>query len=216
MRLLKTMDLGRCEYEKTLVIQFDALEKRQRDEIEDTLILVEHPPVITLGSNAMKSNVIASETFLNEQGICLFQTNRGGDVTYHGPGQLVGYPIVDIRSNKIGIKSFVRNIEEVFIQLLKNEFGIQAERISKHTGVWVGNEKIVAIGLVVKKGVTMHGFAFNINTNLQHFDWIIPCGITDKGVTSLEKITGIRGDVAFVKKLVIAYFSHVFDYGEGR
>ncbi|WP_026478865.1 lipoyl(octanoyl) transferase LipB [Alkaliphilus transvaalensis] len=212
---LNIVELGRCDYEKALDIQFNTLEKRQNKEIEDTLILVEHPPVITLGSNAMVSNIIASEEFLKGQGIQLHKTNRGGDVTYHGPGQIVGYPIIDIKSSKIGIRNFVRNLEEVFIQLLKEEFQIEAGRHPEHTGVWVGDEKIVAIGLAVKKGVTMHGFAFNVNTNLQHFNLIVPCGIANKGVTSVEKLTGKETDFTFMNQLVTEYFSRVFDYTIG-
>lgn len=212
--LLKVLFLGKCEYREALEIQYKLLEKRQKGEIEDTLIIVEHPPVITLGNQAEKSNIIASEGYLKQQGIDIIQTNRGGDVTYHGDGQIVGYPIVDIKSSKIGIKDFVRGLEEVFIQLLQQEFGIDAERDYGHTGVWIGNDKILAIGLAVKRGVTMHGFAFNVNTNLQHFNFIIPCGITDKGVTSVEKITGKIYNIDEMNKKVVDYFIRIFNYEE--
>lgn len=212
--MLKVLFLGKCEYREALEIQYKLLEKRQKGEIEDTLILVEHPPVITLGNQAEKSNIIASEEYLKQQGIDIIETNRGGDVTYHGDGQIVGYPIVDIKSSKIGIRDFVRGLEEVFIQLLQQEFGIDSERDSEHTGVWIGSNKILAIGLAVKRGVTMHGFAFNVNTNLQHFDFIVPCGITGKGVTSVEKITGKTYNIDEMNKKVVDYFVRIFNYQE--
>lgn len=209
---LKVLFLGKCQYEKALTLQCDILRKRQEGEIGDVLIMVEHPPVITLGRHAEQSNVIVSEEFLNNQGISLYKTNRGGDVTYHGYGQAVGYPIINLRDRKMGIKKFVTGIEDTFIDLLKNEFNIEAQRDGKHTGVWVGDEKIVAIGLAVKQRVTMHGFAFNINTNLDHFKLIVPCGIVDKGVTSLKKITGNVVDFDSMNKLTIDYFCKNLGY----
>lgn len=212
--ILKVLFLGKCEYREALEIQYKLLEKRQKGEIEDTLIIVEHPPVITLGNQAEKANIIVSEEYLKQQGIDIIETNRGGDVTYHGTGQIVGYPIIDIKNSKIGVRDFVNGLEEVFIQLLKQEFGIAAERNSKHTGVWIGSDKILAIGLAVKRGVTMHGFAFNVNTNLQHFNFIVPCGITDKGVTSVEKIMGQTCNIDDMSKKVVDYFVKVFNYQE--
>lgn len=209
---LNVLSLGRCEYERALAIQYDILEKRQNGEIGDTLIIVEHPPVITLGRNALGENVVASQEFLNSQGVSLCETNRGGDVTYHGDGQIVGYPIVNLKERKIGIKEFVTRLENTFIDLLKNEFNIDAGKNEKHTGVWAGDEKIVAIGLAVKKRVTMHGFAFNINTNLDHFKFIVPCGIVDKGVTSVQKITGVNIDFYKANKLTIDYLCKNLDY----
>ncbi|MCT4618111.1 MAG: lipoyl(octanoyl) transferase LipB [Marinisporobacter sp.] len=204
--------LGRCEYEKALEIQYDLLKKRQNQEIEDTLILVEHPPVITLGRRAEKAHILGSEKLLNAQGIKVFEINRGGDVTYHGDGQIVGYPIFDLRNFHIGIRIFVRNLEEMFINLLEKEYHIQAERDQEHTGVWIGDKKIVAIGLAVKRGVTMHGFAFNVNTNLEHFRWIIPCGIADRGVTSVQNIIGEEINFQDACKHVINHFCKVFNY----
>lgn len=209
---LDVLFLGRCQYDKSLSIQYDILEKRQNGEIGDTLIIVEHPPVITLGRNAVESNIVASEEFLNREGISLHETNRGGDVTYHGYGQIVGYPIVHLREKKMGIKEFVSRMENAFIDLLKEEFNIEAGKNDKHTGVWIDNEKIVAIGLAVKKRVTMHGFAFNINTNLDHFRYIVPCGIVDKGVTSIEKITGRAADFDQVSRLTVEYLSKSLGY----
>lgn len=209
---LDVLYLGQCEYGKALELQYELLSKRQQGEINDTLIIVEHPPVITLGNRAEKNNIMVSEEFLNQEGIQLFETNRGGDVTYHGYGQIVGYPIVDIKGSKIGIRNFVRGLEEVFIQILKDEFAIEAERNCEHTGVWVGNDKIVAIGLAVKRGVTMHGFAFNVNTNLNHFKWIVPCGILDKGVTSIQQLTHREIDLQEMNRKVVHYFSKTFNY----
>lgn len=206
------LNLGKCEYDKALEIQYKILEKRQNDEIADTLILVEHPPVITIGRNGKESNIIASEEYLKSQGISVFETNRGGDVTYHGPGQIVGYPIVKLNDLGIGVRDFVRGLEEIFIQLLKDKYGIEAGRDTENTGVWVGNEKITAIGLAVKRGVTMHGFAFNVNTILQHFMLIVPCGIVGKGVASIEKLTGGKADFEEMNKEVLQYFCKVFNY----
>lgn len=210
---INIIDLGRLEYKKALEIQEDLLLKRQNGETCDQLLLVEHPAVLTLGARGEYSNIIMPEEFLKSKGIDVFEVNRGGDVTYHGPGQVVGYPIVDLKNFERDVKQFVFNIEEVFIRLLKDEYGITAFREEqKYTGVWVLDNKITAIGIAVKKWVTMHGFAFNVNTNLEHFKYINPCGITDKGVTSLEKLTGEKQDFEAVKKLVIKYFMEVFGY----
>lgn len=209
---LNVLSLGRCEYEKALNIQYDILKKRQEGDIGDTLILVEHPPVITLGRRAEKSHIIGSEKILLDQGIEIFETNRGGDVTYHGYGQIIGYPIFNLRESNMGIRDFVRNLEEVFIKLLNDKYGIEAGRDSEHTGVWVGNNKIAAIGLAVKRGVTMHGFAFNVSTNLEHFNFIVPCGISDKGVTSVEDIIGKAVDFNEENQSVLEKFCEVFNF----
>lgn len=209
---LNVLFLGKCDYDKALEIQYKVLEKRQNDEIADTLILVEHPPVITIGRNGKESNIVASPEYLKSQGITVFETNRGGDVTYHGPGQIVGYPIVKLNSLGIGVRDFVSGLEEVFIKLLKDKYNIEAGRDTENTGVWVGNEKITAIGLAIKRGVTMHGFAFNVNSILQHFMLIVPCGIVGKGVTSIEKLTSKKADFEEMNKEVLEYFCKVFSY----
>ncbi|QZY53600.1 lipoyl(octanoyl) transferase LipB [Crassaminicella profunda] len=209
---INVLFLGRCEYKKALKIQYDLLKKRQDQEIEDTLILVEHPSVITLGRRAEKEHILGSEKFLNDQGIHLVKINRGGDVTYHGEGQIVGYPIVDLKNSHMGIRTFVRNLEDVFIKLLKEEYKIIAGRDAKYTGVWVNNKKIVAIGLAVKRGIIMHGFAFNVNTNLNYFRWIVPCGISDRGVTSVQNIIGRAVDFNHANQLVLDYFCKTFNY----
>lgn len=203
--------MGMTPYQKALEFQLKLLELRRRGEIGDVLLLLEHPPVITIGYRDNSEHILAGKEFLAGQGIGVFKTNRGGDVTYHGPGQIVGYPIMDLRGMGGDIRGFVWKLEEVFIRLLKDEYGIFAERGGKgYTGVWAGGEKIAAIGIAVKEGVTMHGFAFNVNTRLEHFRWIVPCGIPDRGVTSLEKILGIKQDMEKVYRQVREFFCRIF------
>ncbi len=209
---LNVLFLGKCDYDSALDIQYNILEKRQKDDIGDTLILVEHPPVITIGRNGKETNVVASDEYLKSQGVAVFDTNRGGDVTYHGPGQIVGYPIIKLKEQGIGVRDFVKGLEEIFIKLLRETCNIEAGRDSENTGVWVGNDKITAIGLAVKRGVTMHGFAFNVNTILEHFLLIVPCGIVGKGVTSIEKLSGKKADFEEMNKRVIEYFCSEFGY----
>ena len=212
MNPLQILNLGVCDYLSAYQIQLDLVAKRQKGEIEDTLILVEHPPVITLGKSAEDSHILFAEDYLREQGVEIHKIERGGDVTYHGPGQIVGYPIFDIKHGGIGIRTFVENLEQLFIRLLKEEFDIPAGKDPVHTGVWVNGSKITAIGLAVKRGVTMHGFAFNVNTNMSHFQLIVPCGIADRGVTSLEMLTGETQDYERMTELVAEYFCKVFGY----
>ena len=209
---LNVLHLGRCDYKKAWDIQYDILEKRQKNEIGDTLILVEHPPVITMGRHAVESNIVVPEKYLNDNGIGLYHIERGGDVTYHGFGQIVGYPIVSLRGKGIGIREFVEKLENTFITLLKEKYDIDSGINPEFPGVWVGSNKITAIGLAVKRGVTMHGFAFNVNTNLEHFKLIVPCGISGKGVTSLEKLTGSSIEFDYANKMVLDYFCKTFDY----
>jgi len=211
--ILEVLKLGKMDYGKALDLQYDLLTARQEDKLPDTLILVEHFPVITLGRRGKYENIFVSKHELEEAGVKVYEVNRGGDVTYHGPGQLVGYPIIDLKNHERDIRRFVWNIEEVFIRLLLDEFGIKAHREEgTYTGVWVDNKKITAIGIAVKKWVTMHGFAFNINTKLEHFKWINPCGLSDRGVTSMEKLLGAKQDFQHVTDLVIRYFCSVFGY----
>lgn len=207
---VKVVQLGRTEYGETLRMQEKLLELRQQEQIEDTFLLVEHQPVLTLGKRGKKSNIVLSDDYLKQSGIDVFEVNRGGDVTYHGPGQIVGYPILNLKEYGRDVRKFVWNIEEIFVHLLDREYGIKASRINKFTGVWVGQKKITSIGFAVKRWVTMHGFAFNVNTNLEHFKWIVPCGIKDKGVTSLKKITGEHQDLANINSMVIKYFCEIF------
>ncbi len=192
------LHLGRVPYAEGLRIQAEVVAARKAQQIGDTLILLEHPPVLTLGRNARRANILASGEMLAQRGIEVHEVNRGGDVTYHGPGQLVGYPIFDLRGDlpgkrgpHLGPVDFVRVMEEALILTCK-DFGVPAQRICKRTGVWtyaggsVREKKIAAIGVHVSQAVTSHGFALNISTDLRDFDWIIPCGITDRTVTSLE------------------------------
>jgi lipoyl(octanoyl) transferase len=203
--------LGKTKYPEALQLQEKIFQLRIKKNAADTLLIVEHPPVITLGIRGKISNVLASRDDLNKMKVSIHQINRGGDITYHGPGQIVGYPIFDLKESHISVKEFVNKIENALIDLLKKEFEIFAKSGGKdYTGVWVGDEKIAAIGIAVQHGITMHGFAFNVNTNLAHFQWINPCGISDKGVTSLEKILGKKQDFEGLEKMVAAYFCKTF------
>jgi len=192
------LQLGRVSYAEGLAIQRRVVEARKAGELGDTLLLLEHPPVITLGRNATRANILATDDLLASKGVEIHEINRGGDVTYHGPGQLVGYPIFDLRGDlpgkrgpHLGPVDFVRLMEEALILTCK-DFGVPAQRICKRTGVWtiaggsIAEKKIAAIGIHVSQAITSHGFALNVTTDLRDFDWIVPCGITDRTVTSLE------------------------------
>jgi lipoyl(octanoyl) transferase len=192
------LHLGRIPYAEGLRIQAEVVAARKAGSIGDTLLLLEHPPVLTLGRNATRANILASDEELTRRGVGTHEINRGGDVTYHGPGQLVGYPIFDLRGDlpgkrgpHLGPVDFVRLMEEALILTCK-DFGVPAQRIPKLTGVWtyaggsVGEKKIAAIGIHVSQAVTSHGFALNVTTDLRDFELIVPCGITDRAVTSLE------------------------------
>lgn len=211
---LNVLFLGKCDYERSLNIQNTILEKRKKDEISDTLILVEHPAVITLGRNKDASNVMVSKEHLDSLNIDLVKASRGGDVTYHGEGQIVGYTIVKLREVGLGIKKFVNNLEQIFIDLLKDKYNIEAKRDADFPGVWVDDGKITAIGLSVSSGVTMHGFAFNINTNLAHFDLIIACGISGKKVVSVEKLLGEKLDYDQLVQELVEYYCKIFGYDD--
>ena len=205
--------LGRIEYDEALKIQEALLRLRIEGKADDFLLLLEHPPVLTLGRRGEYSNIKASREELEANGVRIFEINRGGDVTYHGPGQLVGYPIINISNFEKDVRRFVLNLEEIFIRLLKEKYGVNAGRgEGKYTGVWVDNEKITAIGIAVKRWVTMHGFAFNINTDLSHFNWIVPCGLSDRGITSLSKLTGSVMDFNKASEEVAGYFCEIFGF----
>jgi len=207
---LNIVKLGIFEYAEALSIQEKAHALRLENKINDTFLLLEHHPVITLGRRGKKENILISEKILLEKKIAIYEANRGGDVTYHGPGQLVGYLFFNLKNHPGGIKKFVWNIQEVFIRLLK-EYGITSERNDKtFTGVWVGNDKITAVGIYVAHWVTMHGFSFNVNTDLSHFGFINPCGILGKGVTSLEKLLGAKTDFNEICGKVAELFADVF------
>jgi lipoyl(octanoyl) transferase len=195
---INLLHLGRIPYADGLAAQDQVVEARKQGRIADTLLLMEHPPVLTLGRNAHRSNVLASDEMLAQRGVELHEIKRGGDVTYHGPGQLVGYPIIDLRGNLPGKKGphlgpvdYVRLVEEALIRTC-GDFGVMTQRICKLTGVWtlaggsIREKKIAAIGVHVSQGITSHGFALNVTTDLRDFEWIVPCGIADRQVTSLE------------------------------
>lgn len=209
---LNVVNLGKMDYQDALNLQFELLEKRQSNIIDDTLLIVEHPPVITLGKNAKRENILFSDKYLKEHDVDIVEINRGGDVTYHGPGQIVGYQIVNIKDQKLGIKDFVFKLEQIFIDILKEKYNIEAKRDDINNGVWVNDEKITAVGLAVKRWVTMHGFAFNASTDLDFFKLIVPCGIQSRGVTNIEKLKNQKIDIEEVKSEVIDYFIREFKY----
>lgn len=179
-------DLGNMAYGEAYALQRDLADKRKRGDIPDQFLIVEHPHVITMGRNGHGENVLASEEVLARAGISFFHTDRGGDVTYHGPGQIVGYPIVDLREWKRDVVAYVRGIEQVIIDTLA-AFGIEGGRVEGATGVWVGGAKVCAIGVHISRWVTSHGFALNVDTDLRYFQYIVPCGLT-KPVTSMRKL----------------------------
>lgn len=203
--------LGLIDYREALSIQEGLRALRGRKEIGDVLLLLEHPPVLTMGRRGKGENILLPRATLQEQGIEVFEVTRGGDVTYHGPGQIVGYPIFDLRDYGRDLRGFLAKLKEVFIRLLADEYGLAAHGDDRHfTGIWVGLEKITAIGLALKQGVTMHGFAFNVTTNLDHFRWINPCGLTDSGVISLQKLLNRPLDLDLVQRQVGETFCRIF------
>ena len=212
MRELHVRRLGLVAYAEALELQKQLVDLRKAEVIPDQLLLLEHPPVITLGVKARsdRSHVLASPAALAEQGVELFETGRGGDVTYHGPGQIVGYPILDLRPDRCDVHRYVRDIEEALIRVAGG-FGIAAGRTAGLTGAWVGNDKLAAIGVRISRWVTSHGFALNIGTNLSHFNLIVPCGITGKGVTSMERVLGRPVDRAVVETAIVQAFGAVFE-----
>jgi lipoyl(octanoyl) transferase len=222
--VLQVLQLGTLDYATALKLQETLVELRKQGRIADTLLLLEHPPVITLGRNSDGHNIVASRESLAESGVEVFEIKRGGDVTFHGPGQLVGYPICDLRgfSPKVGAVEFVRRLEEVLIRACA-EFGIAAQRVPGLTGVWTESEngverKLAAIGVHISRGITSHGFALNVTTDLDYFNMIIPCGITDKPVTSMEqewggmenKTLGKKLDIEAVSQAITRQFGQVF------
>ncbi|MGH9378360.1 MAG: lipoyl(octanoyl) transferase LipB [Terriglobia bacterium] len=200
---------GQMDYAAALDLQKQRIAQRKAREIPDTLLLLEHPHVYTFGRNAQRENLLAAPERLARLGAAVYETDRGGDITYHGPGQLVGYPIFDLTQHRRDIAWYMRSLEEVFIGVA-GEYGIEAGRIPGLTGVWVGNAKLVAMGVHISRWVTSHGFAFNINTDLRYFEWIVPCGIHDKGVTSLQKLLGKTVEIQDVIERVVRHFGKIF------
>jgi lipoyl(octanoyl) transferase len=215
-RLLEIRRLGRIGYADGLDLQRALVEDRKAGRIADTLLLLEHPHVITLGVKLAdaRSHVVATPEVLAARGVEVHETGRGGDVTYHGPGQIVGYPIVDLRPDRQDVHRYVRDLEEVMIRACA-DFAVTARRLDGLTGTWVdtarGPQKIGAIGVRISRWVTSHGFAFNVNTDLRQFDLIVPCGIAEHGVTSLAAQHGTSLPLAAVEDALIARFAEVFD-----
>jgi lipoyl(octanoyl) transferase len=215
-RVLEVRRLGTIGYPEALAMQRALVEERRADRVPDLLLLLQHPAVITLGvkGDGGRSNVMATPERLSELGIAVEETGRGGDVTYHGPGQIVGYPILDLRPDRQDVHRYVRDLEEVMIRTCAG-YGLDAGRIAGLTGTWLEvekrAEKIGAIGVRISRWITSHGFAFNVSTRLDHFQLIVPCGISDRGVTSLEKATGRVFPFEDVEERIVQHFAGVFD-----
>jgi lipoyl(octanoyl) transferase len=211
-RQLEVRRLGLVRFGEALALQRSLVEERRAGHVPDLLLLLQHPPVITLGvrGDGGRSHIVASETRLAALGVEVSETGRGGDVTYHGPGQIVGYPIVDLRPDRCDVHRYVRDVEEVMMRTCA-DYGVDARRIDGLTGAWVGNRKIGAIGVRVSRWITSHGFAFNVNTDLDYFNLIVPCGIADRGVTSLEQLLGRRPPLGEVEEALAHHFGAVFE-----
>ena len=209
MRECWSFNLGRVDYAEALNLQREMVSLRQRESLPEILLLVEHNHVITFGRAGGEANLLTDDESLKKEGVEVFYIERGGDVTYHGPGQLVAYPIFDLNHWKKDLHLFLRNLEEVIIQTL-SEYDLKAERIKGLTGVWVEGKKVAAIGVAVKKWITLHGFALNVNTNLSYFRFIHPCGIADRPVTSIQELLGEEIDFKKVIEIVQEKFAKVF------
>jgi lipoyl(octanoyl) transferase len=211
-RVIEVRRLGVVPYADAVELQRQLVEQRRADVVPDQLLLLQHPPVITLGVKARhdRSHVLATPEQLASEGVEVYESGRGGDVTYHGPGQLVGYPIFDLRPDRCDVHQYVRDLEEVLI-LAAGTFGVTAGRVPGLTGVWVDGEKLAAIGVRISRWITSHGFAFNVTTRLSHFDLIVPCGIRDKGVTSLARLLDRPVQMAEVEDAVVEAFAHVWN-----
>jgi lipoyl(octanoyl) transferase len=207
--LIRSINLGMTEYESCWDLQRQIFDLRLAGAIPDTFLLTEHFPVYTMGRSGDPDHLLADLPELREKGISFVSNDRGGDITYHGPGQLVGYPILDLHHYYLDLHRYLRDIESVVIRVLRR-FGIQGSRIEGYTGVWVGNDKICAIGIKTSRWVTMHGFALNVSTDLRYFDRIIPCGIFERGVTSMKELLGEPVEVADVIPELLREFAGVF------
>src|SRR5437870_5558830 len=210
MRACDLRNLHLVTYENGMRLQQKFVELRQNDEIDDQLLLLEHPPVITIGRGGDARNLLAPPEVLRSQRVRFFETTRGGDITYHGPGQLVGYPILHLGEGRRDVRKYVTALEEVLIRTVV-EYGITAARVDGRRGIWVGNEKIAAIGVRISRWVTSHGFALNVNTNLDHFRLITPCGIQGSGVTSISRLAGREVPLEAVRVVVAAKFAEILD-----
>jgi len=203
--------LGLVPYADALALQRQLVEERRQGRVGDVLLLVEHPHVLTLGvrGDGGRSHILATAEVLAARGVDVHETGRGGDITYHGPGQIVGYPIIDLKPDRCDVHRYVRDLEEVLIRVA-SDYGLRAERLVGLTGVWVGSEKVAAIGVRISRWITSHGFALNVTTDLDYFNLIVPCGIADRGVTSLSRLVGRPLDRREVEDRVVQRFSEVF------
>lgn len=212
-RVLRVQTLGRVSYESGLRIQEELVARRRSGEVEDQLLLLEHDHVITMGSSTEKRNIVADEGRLRELGVQVHGAGRGGDVTYHGPGQIVGYPILDLKPDRKDLHEYLRLLEGVLIRAL-HVYGLVGVREEGLTGVWVGDEKVAALGIRVSSGwITSHGFALNVSTDMRYFETIVPCGITDRGVTSLERLLGHTVDPEKLRRILSTAMVEEFGYG---
>jgi lipoate-protein ligase B len=213
-RTLKVLDLGRCDYDEAWELQKTLHAQIVGDPATpDHLILVEHPPVITLGRRAEQSNVLFTEESLGQQGVQLRRVDRGGDVTYHGPGQLVAYPIMRLTGKDRDVHRYFRMLEQMVIDLLA-DYGVEAGRQPEYTGVWVGESKVCAMGVAIKRWTTYHGIALNVATDLDHFKLITPCGIVGKGVTSMKVLLGRDVPMAEIADKLVEHFARHFSFSE--
>jgi lipoyl(octanoyl) transferase len=214
---LDVLRLGQVDFSDARELQRHYVEERRHGRITDTLLLLEHPHVLTVGvrRGGGRANILAAPDTLDAMGISVHETGRGGDVTYHGPGQLVGYPILDLRPDRQDVHRYVRDLEQVLIRVC-GDFGVAAERLPGFTGAWAnhpsrGLEKVAAIGVRIARWITSHGFALNVNTDLDFFRLIVPCGVADRGVTSLGALTSREIDITEVEDRVVEHFAAVFD-----
>jgi lipoyl(octanoyl) transferase len=204
--------LGRVGYADGLALQRALVEDRRAGRVDDLLLLLEHPHVLTLGvrGDRGRSHILAPPELLDSRGVEVHETGRGGDITYHGPGQIVGYPILDLRPDRCDVHRYVRDLEEILIRVAA-DFGVAASRVEGLTGVWVGRDKLAAIGVRIARWITSHGFALNVSTDLDYFNLIVPCGIADRGVTSLARLLGRPVDRVSVEDRIVVHFNAVFE-----
>jgi lipoyl(octanoyl) transferase len=209
------IDLARQDFDECWTLQHRLHRARKEEILPDCLLLVEHPHVLTIGRGGKKENILVSETLLCERGIPCLSIERGGDVIYHGPGQLVGYPIFALKREGIGIIDFVWRLEEVMIQILK-DYGIIGQRSERNRGVWVGKDKVGFVGIAVRSGISLHGFALNVNPDLSFFELIQPCGLKEVKATSIKALLGKEISLEEVKESAIVYFQEVFNISMQR
>ncbi|MDF9407972.1 lipoyl(octanoyl) transferase LipB [Pelotomaculum isophthalicicum JI] len=209
-RWCRVLYLGLCDYLKAYNLQKRLVKERVTGKIPDTLLLLSHPPVYTIGRSGSRKHILAPDYVLEREGIKVYEVDRGGDITYHGPGQLVGYPILNLRQHGSDLHKLLRMYEEVFIRVLA-EYGVEAGRLDRYPGVWAGQDKICAVGIGVSNWVSYHGWAFNINPDMKYFSFITPCGIRDKGVTSLTRLLGRDVPEFEIMATVGGHFGDVFN-----